>query len=485
LTPPLPRPGGKAGPSLSRRKLLVMAGSGLLLAACSSPQKSAPSPSKSPIGSNSPAALPPTVPDPAPATIDELLQRSPFYLAHRGSGDEWVEHTLDAYRRSLDAGAHGVEISVNSTQDGFLVCHHDTDLRRTSGVDRKIADLQWSEIEGLSNDARSWLGPAAAPQPIPLLSDVLAALDTAPVIFIEDKQGTNTGALLDMLDAIPGSRDRFVWKQWAGAGQYAAAKARGYRTWGYFGPEIYGRFDELQGRFDLLGVPVDADEQVLARFVATGKRVIAWEVRRRSQRERLLRAGVDGLMCSNIPYLLSAGTPAHRDQFASGLRAPGDLPDIVSTDWSAQPTLDSGAGSLRLAAGTSKRYVLGSMGPASPELSTLAIELRLGSPTGGNAGISFGAPTDDPTEAGAQLLVESTGTITLEYAGQTASVVTAPSGDGEWIRIEISLSGGKAHARRRGASQSATVPFPGSLGYIALIRQPESSSVEFRRIEVA
>src|SRR5215475_13424595 len=70
----------------------------------------------------------------------------PLVFAHRGSSEALPEHTLEAYLRSIDEGADGLECDVRLTRDGHLVCVHDRRLDRVSngrGVvsRRNLADL--------------------------------------------------------------------------------------------------------------------------------------------------------------------------------------------------------------------------------------------------------------------------------------------------------------------------------------------------------
>src|SRR5699024_9781688 len=131
-------------------------------------------------------------------------------------------------------GAQAIEISVHMSADGVFVCHHDTNLKRMTGVDREIATVTYRELTQIKNDARSWLGPAAEPQPIPALRDVLDQFAAKYVMFIEDKTGSHARELLNLLDSYPNPTKHFVWKQTAASEQFKLARQRGYKVWGYF-----------------------------------------------------------------------------------------------------------------------------------------------------------------------------------------------------------------------------------------------------------
>ena len=71
------------------------------------------------------------------------------FLAHRGSRFEFDENTMEAFRRSYDAGARGFEIDVRMTGDGDLILSHDESLYRTCGVDVQTEDLTTEECRRL------------------------------------------------------------------------------------------------------------------------------------------------------------------------------------------------------------------------------------------------------------------------------------------------------------------------------------------------
>lgn len=422
--------------TLSRRNAMILGASGLVLAGCT------------------PAR--PAVEAPAHHTVAELFEKNRFLVAHRGSGDNWPEHTMQAYLQSTKLGVSALEVSVNSTKDGVLICHHDQSALRVTGQNKEIGELSYAELSGLRVDARPWLGPATPLEPIPSLREVLDRFAASHVIFIEDKQGTNTKSLLDLMDSYPNSKDHFVWKQPAPALQVAEAAQRGYKTWGYFMPATLPRLDELAPRFDYLGVYYTADDATVRKVTALGKPVICWEIHTRSDAERATRLGVQGLMCSNIPYL-TAATAEPRDAFSRGTRAAGDLPWTLQSGWDAQPVIDAGSASIMLDRSENFSYRLGSMGPVTGETHGISFEMcwPQGLPLASeHAGIAFGQQNDTPYRVlvpssigGYHLIIRPTGELVLyrrdpgDSAGtRLHTITTSPVKPGEWMRFQIDVS---------------------------------------------
>lgn len=417
---------------LSRRELLILTGSGLALAGCSS----------------TPVVQQP----PRTHTVSELLAEEPFFIAHRGSQDNWPEHTAEAYRQSVEHGARAIEISVHATADGVLVCHHDDRTFRMTGEDVQISSATYRELETLTNNARQWLGPGSKLLPIPKLEDVLAAHAETHVIFLEDKQGTNTVALLDLMDTFGDSQAHFVWKLPGTSGRFSDASERGYKTWGYFTPEEFPQLERFAANFDYLGVNHTATDEEIVEACSYGKPVICWEVHTRSQRDRLLGLGVAGMMCANIPYVMTDSASEKADRFVTGVRAAGDLPFALA--WTHQPTITPDSSSIVLGHPDKTSYCMGSMCPIVDDSYTLTCDMRWPEKLpqdSEHAGIAFGMRDDSvyrvrepSTVGGYHLIVRTDGTLELlgrqsgEVSGYSLGTVSSPPPEvGQWVRFQV------------------------------------------------
>jgi glycerophosphoryl diester phosphodiesterase len=422
---------------VSRRNAIALSASSLLLAGCSSAGTA---------NSRRPAAE-----SHASHTIAQLLETTPFYIAHRGSGDNWPEHSALAYGNALDAGAKAIEVSVHATSDGVLVCHHDSNTLRMTGQSREIAATPFSELQQLSIDARQWIGPSTPLVRIPRLREVLDDHAVDHVIFIEDKTGKNADALLDVMDSYPNAKDHFIWKQPGSDPQYSLAAARGYRTWGYFLNDAEDPFSPFASHFDYLGIYLDAPDADVTKLVGYGKPVICWAIRSRQQRDRMVSLGVRGIMCSNIPYVTTAVAEDNKDRFSSGRRGDGDLPWMVGG--TPQPTLQADSSSVILNGPTDSRYVMGSMCPIGKPSYSISFQMRWPRSLPAlemSAGIAFGRATDSfqpGTGGGYRFVVFPDGRLQLfrddAVSGtrkQLLSLSTDAPTAGEWMSLSVQVT---------------------------------------------
>ncbi len=101
---------------------------------------------------------------------------TPLIIGHRGASAIAPENTAVAFREAIAAGADGIEFDVRLTRDGVPVVIHDSTLRRTGGLQRRVSELTWSELEQV--DAGSWFDPRFAHARVPRLEELLTLFES-------------------------------------------------------------------------------------------------------------------------------------------------------------------------------------------------------------------------------------------------------------------------------------------------------------------
>ncbi len=107
----------------------------------------------------------------------------PALVAHRGDAGRCPENTLVSIRAALEAGVRAVEFDVQFTRDEVPVVLHDANLRRTTGVDAAVFDLDVDRVRAIE------IGAGIT---VPTLADMVAELRAWPdaIAFVEIKRAS-------------------------------------------------------------------------------------------------------------------------------------------------------------------------------------------------------------------------------------------------------------------------------------------------------
>jgi glycerophosphoryl diester phosphodiesterase len=93
----------------------------------------------------------------------ENLQKR-MIIGHRGAAGHAPENTLLSFATALNLGAHMIELDVQETLDGHLVCIHDRTLDRTTDGSGAVSEMTLQDLRTFD---------AGLGEKIPLLSEVL------------------------------------------------------------------------------------------------------------------------------------------------------------------------------------------------------------------------------------------------------------------------------------------------------------------------
>lgn len=126
-----------------------------------------------------------------PRTLSELYGNRRLLLGHRGAAAEAPANTLPAFRRAMEAGAHGVELDVHLSRDGQVVVIHDETVDSVTGISGRVGEMTLAEIQQL--DAGSYFGAEFAGAHIPTLDEALDAVGREGIVNIELK-GTSVAS---------------------------------------------------------------------------------------------------------------------------------------------------------------------------------------------------------------------------------------------------------------------------------------------------
>lgn len=226
------------------------------------------------------------------------LFQNPTVMAHRGLSADAPENTLYAFSDAISVGADFIELDVQQTRDGVLVVMHDSNLKRTTGVNKDIWDVDYADIQNL--DAGSWFDPAYANARIPTLEETLQFVDKRTKLNIEikpTKHGTDT-LEQDVAELI--TQYQYTDACYVTSFSYGSLKKvkevnPEIRT-GYLMSVAYGQFYSLKyaDAFSLNKVFVTS--QVVNAAHQQGKQIFAWTVNSMSEVRSLCNLHVDSII---------------------------------------------------------------------------------------------------------------------------------------------------------------------------------------------
>lgn len=71
-------------------------------------------------------------------------------ISHRGVMDQAIENTYESLEAAHAKNADYVELDVQQLKDGTLIVYHDPSLKRLTGLNKKVGDVTWEEVEALN-----------------------------------------------------------------------------------------------------------------------------------------------------------------------------------------------------------------------------------------------------------------------------------------------------------------------------------------------
>ena len=246
------------------------------------------------------------------ASITSMLAQNPFYLAHRGGSANWPEMSLYAYTQAGFWGVGAFEISLARTSDGVWFGLHDASLDRTSGTTGFIAsEHTWAEVQAYQITASATTDPTQPTRPYATFQEIMDAYYDSHVFFIDIKDAVSyRNELLDTLDAMPGDpTEKFVAKYYGPATAWAvSARARGYKTWGYFYEVNAANLATYQGFYDILGMEYGASAGTWTTITSFGKPVVGHVIASSTQATAAFAGGAVGLMVAGVQQVVPRST---------------------------------------------------------------------------------------------------------------------------------------------------------------------------------
>ena len=116
----------------------------------------------------------------------------PYLVAHRGQMEHYPENTLVGLEAALQSGACFIEFDLQSTADGRFIVFHDSQLKRTTGVNGNLLEMTHHELEHIRAHEPVRFSQTFCDERIPDLDDVIRLMQRYPKAnaFVEIKEET-------------------------------------------------------------------------------------------------------------------------------------------------------------------------------------------------------------------------------------------------------------------------------------------------------
>lgn len=223
--------------------------------------------------------------------------------AHRGASWFCPENTMAAFARAAEQGADWIELDVHLSKDFQIFVMHDSNFRRTTGVNAYAWTKTYDEIAQM--DAGSWFSEEFRGERIPLLAEVIEfAIANDVRLNIEIKPSPQEEGLEEGLVVLlqeMGFTDRCVVTS-----QIYSSIARvkeldpSIRTVYVMG-FAYGNIDRLEDADDFSVRSISVSESLVRRVHNAGKPVYAWTVNSSRQIDEMIDRQVDNIITDNVP----------------------------------------------------------------------------------------------------------------------------------------------------------------------------------------
>jgi glycerophosphoryl diester phosphodiesterase len=228
-----------------------------------------------------------------------------FNIAHRGASGDFPENTLCAFDAAIAAGATMCELDVQRTADGVLVVIHDDTLERTTDGDGRVAATTFAALRRL--DAGRWRSVQFAGERVPTLREVFERVRGRCALNVELKAPGTAAPVCELIHEMRAEETTLVssfdWALLAEVRRLAPAITTGLLTDRAAGRALAAaqamHATALNPRHDLI------DRELCTAAHDQGFQVYAWTVDEPTEMDRLIDAGVDGII-TDYPARLRA-----------------------------------------------------------------------------------------------------------------------------------------------------------------------------------
>ena len=217
--------------------------------------------------------------------------------AHRGYSAKYPENTIPAFKGAIAIGADWIELDVQQTKDGEIVVMHDSSLKRTTGVNKSIWQVNYDEIKDLDNG--SWYDRKFQEVRIPTLEEVLKVTQGCIRLNIEIKPNGHENEIEARVAQLL-RKYHMVHTCLISSKKYECLEkikeADPDIQTAYIMSVSYGNFSGLDAADGYSVEATTTDASFVKRAHRSGKKVYVWTVNSEDRLETVIDLGVDNVI---------------------------------------------------------------------------------------------------------------------------------------------------------------------------------------------
>ena len=233
-------------------------------------------------------------------------------IAHRGGVQLAPENTLAAIRQAVELGVDMIEIDVILSKDGEVIVIHDDKIDRTTNGVGVVQEMTLEEIR--QYDAGSWFDARFAGEKIPTLGEVFETINGQTVLLIEIKDGDEKypGLERKVVDAIH-QYEANDWVVVQSFNENSVIRTRAMDpaliTYYLMGKNFTDFYEQMPAEMATLpyhGIAVHhsgIDAEKTQKVHELGYKLLVWTVNEEEDIQRMIAAGVDGIITDRPDYL--------------------------------------------------------------------------------------------------------------------------------------------------------------------------------------
>ncbi|MFL0250184.1 glycerophosphodiester phosphodiesterase [Clostridium neuense] len=242
---------------------------------------------------------------------NDLKARRIKIIAHRATYFSEPENSLNAINDSIRHKVDYAEIDVQETRDGVVVLMHDKNLKRLTGLDSEVSNLNFNQIEKLNIASRYPSGHKR--EKIPTLNEAIKRSKGKLKLIIEIKPYGNTNDLTRRVVEII-NKNKFV--------KQCLVHSMSYRILlevKQLNPKIKTGYIVYRPMTNLTALNVDfysveqraVTKNLVMQIHKLHRNIYSWTVDKPMYMDNMLKLHVDGIITDKPSILMDAKKSIH------------------------------------------------------------------------------------------------------------------------------------------------------------------------------